>query len=191
MLRWMWVSGGAESLLSLLQALFLLSRTWHFESFDFFFFILIKEVAESGIPAAHFYYTWTLRCQLRRREEEEDLLLPLAFMDSSRDPPASDAVDAEFVDLSTPSKQIPDGWVSSSSGGFCGEKKGLHLPLTHLPLSVFASFGCRWICSLENSPTHVERVWNHLCWDLTLYHRNILLKSSANILHQLFQLFNV
>lgn len=38
MLRWMWVSGGAESLLSLLQALFLLSRTWHFESFDFFFF---------------------------------------------------------------------------------------------------------------------------------------------------------
>lgn len=49
------------------DALFLLSRTWQFESFDFFFFILIKEVAESGIPAAHFYYTWTLRCRHRRR----------------------------------------------------------------------------------------------------------------------------
>lgn len=35
--------------------------------------------------------------------------LAATFMDSSRDPPASDAVDAEFVDLSTPSKQIPDG----------------------------------------------------------------------------------
>lgn len=44
-----------------------------FQSF-LFFFIQIKEVAESGIPAAHFYNTWTLRCCHRRKEEEKQLL---------------------------------------------------------------------------------------------------------------------
>ncbi len=49
------------------------SRLSH--SFDSF---LITEVAESGIPAAHFYYTWTLKCcrlgerkwKVKRRREE-------------------------------------------------------------------------------------------------------------------------
>lgn len=44
------------------------------------------------------------------KEEEEDcFLLHFAFMDSSRDPPGSDAVEVDFVELSTQSKQIPKG----------------------------------------------------------------------------------
>lgn len=81
--RWMWVSWGAKSLLSLFQAAApLCSYSARLGSFSplISFFIHIKEVAESGIPAAHFYYTWTLRCRHRRGEEEEQFLLHLAFM---------------------------------------------------------------------------------------------------------------